>query len=78
VTGVQTCALPISEAIADAIGRLLSDDALRARFSGQAKELIRTKYNWPAIVHEIEALYAKVTNGGRSGRSPPESARAKL
>lgn len=74
--GLNTAYTP--EAIASAIGRLLSDDALRARFSGQAKELIRTKYNWPAIVHEIEAFYAKVTNGGRSGRSPPEAARAKL
>ena len=54
-----------SEALAGAIGRLLSDDALRTRFGEQAKDLIRTRYNWPAIVHEIEALYAAVANGGR-------------
>ncbi len=54
------------EALADAIGRLLADDALRAGFGEQAKELVRTRYNWQAIVRDIEAFYAKVTNGGRS------------
>ncbi len=48
------------EALADAIDRLLADDALRARFGEQAKELVRTTYNWRAIVHEIETFYAKV------------------
>ena len=53
------------EALADAIGQLLADDALRARFGAQAKELIRTRYNWQAIVRDIEALYAGVAGKSR-------------
>ncbi len=60
------------EALADAIGRLLADDALRARFGEQAKELVRTRYNWQSIVHEIEAFYAKVAGGGTKGSIPVE------
>jgi len=58
------------EALADAIGRLLADDALRAKFGEQAKELVRTRYNWRAIVHDIEAFYAKVADNGASVGSP--------
>ncbi|MBP7411682.1 glycosyltransferase [Methanoculleus sp. 10] len=54
------------EALAGAIGRLLADDALRTRFGEQAKELVRTRYNWRAIVHDIEALYTTVANGDRA------------
>ncbi|MDK2891501.1 MAG: hypothetical protein PWR21_2133 [Methanoculleus sp.] len=57
------------EELAETIGRLLADDALRARFGEQAKELVRTRYNWQAIVHEIETFYAKVA-GGTEGSIP--------
>ncbi|CCJ36713.1 glycosyltransferase [Methanoculleus bourgensis MS2] len=53
------------EALADAIGKLLADDALRARFGAQAKDLVRTRYNWQAIVRDIEALYAGVAGKSR-------------
>lgn len=56
--GFNTAYTP--EALASAIGSLLADDDLRARFGEQAKELVRTRYNWQAIVHEIEAFYTKV------------------
>jgi len=62
--GFNTAHTP--EALADAIGQVLADDALRARFSARAKELVRTRYNWPAIVRDIEALYADVIDWGRS------------
>ena len=68
------------EALAGAIGRLLADDALRARFGEQAKELVRTRYNWQAIVHDIETLYADVVNGGRgaTGRGTGERSPARV
>lgn len=58
------------EAIAGAIGRLLIDDALRARFGGQAEELVRTRYSWQAIVREIEALYTDLTGKVRGAADP--------
>jgi len=58
------------EALADAIGRLFADDALRARFGEQGRELVRTRYNWQTIVRDVEAFYADVTSGGQSRRSP--------
>ena len=57
------------EALADTIGRLLADETLRARFGEQGKELVRTRYNWKAIVHNIETFYAKVA-GGAEGSFP--------
>lgn len=48
------------EALAGAIGSLLADDALRVRFGEQAKDLVQSRYNWRAIVREIETLYTEV------------------
>ena len=78
IVGFNTGYTP--EALAGAIGRLLADDALRARFGEQAKELIRTRYNWQAIVHDIETLYADVANGGRgaTGRGTGERSPARV
>ena len=78
IVGFNTGYTP--EALASAIGRLLADDALRARFGEQAKELIRTRYNWQAIVHDIETLYADVANGGRgaTGRGTGERSPARV
>lgn len=67
VVGFNTEYTP--EALADAIGRLLADDALRARFSEQARELVRTRYNWKAIVSDIETFYSKVA-GSAGGGTP--------
>lgn len=57
------------EALAGVIGRLLADEALRARFGEQAKELVRTRYNWKAIVRDIEAFYGKAA-GNADGSIP--------
>lgn len=57
------------EALADAIGCLLADEPLRAGFGKRAKELIQTRYNWEAIVRDIEAFYVKVA-GGAEGSAP--------
>jgi glycosyltransferase involved in cell wall biosynthesis len=57
------------EALADVIGRLLADEALRAKLGEQAKELVRTKYNWKAIVRDIEAFYEKAS-GNADGSIP--------
>ena len=62
------------EALADVIGRLLADDALRARLGEQAKELVRTRYNWKAIVRDIEAFYGKVA-GNAEGNVPADVSR---
>jgi glycosyltransferase involved in cell wall biosynthesis len=53
------------EEVTDAIVRLLADDALRARFGAQAKDLVRTRYNWQAIVREVETLYSDITGRNR-------------
>ncbi|MCE5339062.1 MAG: glycosyltransferase [Methanomicrobiaceae archaeon] len=78
IVGFNTGYTP--EALAGAIGRLLADDALRARFGEQAKELVRTRYNWQAIVHDIETLYADIANGGRgaTGRGTGERSPARV
>ncbi|KLK89301.1 glycosyl transferase family 1 [Methanoculleus sediminis] len=57
------------EALAAAIGRLLADETLRAGFGERAKELVRTRYNWEAIVSDIETFYAKVA-GKAEGSMP--------
>ncbi len=65
------------EALAETIGRLLADDALRARFGEQAKELVRTRYNWQSIVHDIEAFYAQVASSSE-GNTPAELSRGAI
>ncbi|BBL67624.1 glycosyltransferase [Methanoculleus chikugoensis] len=62
------------EALAGAIGRLLTDEALRERFGEQAKELVRTRYNWETIVRDIETFYAKVA-GSAEGNAPADVSR---
>jgi glycosyltransferase involved in cell wall biosynthesis len=50
------------EALADAVGRLLADEELRKQYGEQGKALVRTTYNWQAIVGEIESLYGSVVD----------------
>jgi len=64
------------EALAGAIMHLLADDTLRARFGEKAKDLIRTKYNWQAIVREVEALYSDVAGRARGVASPGADTRS--
>ncbi len=44
-------------ALADAIVRLLGDDALRARLGAQARRRVEDDYPWSALVPHIEARY---------------------
>jgi len=64
------------EALAGAIMHLLADDTLRARFGEKAKDLIQTKYNWQAIVREVEALYSDVAGRARGVASPGADTRS--
>ncbi len=43
-----------------AINRLLDDDALRVRLARQALDEVRARYSWPAVVRQIERVYAEV------------------
>ena len=45
-----------------AIARLLDDDALRTRLARQALAEVRTSYSWPAVVRQIERVYAEVAD----------------
>ena len=45
-----------------AISRLLDDDDLRTRLAEQALDEVRTLYSWPAVVRQIEHVYADVTD----------------
>lgn len=47
------------EELAEAILRILCDDELRRRFAERGQELVQSRYNWGAIVKEIEAIYQK-------------------
>jgi len=62
------------EALADAIGRLLADETLRAEFGERAKELIMTRYNWEAIIRTVETFYARAV-GDAWEHTPPETTR---
>ena len=48
------------DGLAAAIARLLDDDALRGRLAGRALDEVRTLYSWPAVVRQIEHVYAAV------------------
>ena len=47
-------------ALAAALGRVLADDALRARLAGAALAEVRATYAWPAIARQIEGEYRRV------------------
>lgn len=42
---------------AEAIAALASDPALRARMGAAGRERIRTTFDWPAVVRELQALF---------------------
>ena len=45
------------DALADALRRMLTDDALRARLAADALEEVRATYAWPIIAQQIEGIY---------------------
>ena len=57
MTGVQTCALPISAA--DAVLQLAGDASLRAKMGSRGHEAARSSLGWPsdarAFVVQLEA-----------------------
>ncbi len=55
-------------ALAEAIGRLLHDDALRERLSGGARDTART-HGWPDHLDRLEAVLDEVAGSG----SPPSA-----
>jgi glycosyltransferase involved in cell wall biosynthesis len=49
------------EALADALHTLLTDADRRASMGRSARELVLARYHWPAIVAQMDAVYAAVT-----------------
>ncbi|MHC4711006.1 MAG: glycosyltransferase family 4 protein [Planctomycetota bacterium] len=49
-----------SDALADAILRLLEDDDLAARLSGEAKRKAREEFDWTIRAAQVEAVYERV------------------
>ena len=45
-----------------AIAHLLDDDELRVRLADRALDEVRTLYSWPAVVRQIEQVYAAVAD----------------
>ncbi len=50
------------EELAEAILRILRDEGLRTRFSERGQELVQCRYNWGAIVREVEEIYLNCNN----------------
>ena len=50
------------DGLASAISTLLDDDDLRERLANQALDEVRTLYSWPAVVRQIEHVYARVAD----------------
>ena len=47
--------------LANALHRLISDDTLRAEFSGNGQKLVRAEFSLEAVVDKLEKVYAEVT-----------------
>jgi glycosyltransferase involved in cell wall biosynthesis len=54
-------------AFSAALTRLLGDAAERERLAASARELVRTKYSWPAFRATVHGLMASL-EGGRSAK----------
>lgn len=46
--------------VADAIGRLLRDDALRKRLVANARSLVQERYDWSVIAREMDQVFTSV------------------
>lgn len=49
-----------ADALADAVVRGLSDDALRARLVGQGRRFVERERTWPAVVQRYAGVYERV------------------
>jgi glycosyltransferase involved in cell wall biosynthesis len=56
-----------AQALADAIGRLLSDSALRTRLGWEARSAVERSGTWPQVIDRYEAAYARAVAGGAAG-----------
>ena len=61
--GMVTCAN--AGALADAVGKILSNDSLRSRMSGKAQRLVSERFSWPAIIPALDQAYADVIDRAR-------------
>jgi glycosyltransferase involved in cell wall biosynthesis len=47
-------------ALASALRRLLTDEPLRRRLSGNALPYVRSRFDWPMIAAKIEEVYREL------------------
>jgi phosphatidyl-myo-inositol alpha-mannosyltransferase len=59
------------EALAEAVGRVLSDEPARVEMGRAARELAETTYAWPLLAERLAACYERVL-GGQASRAEPE------
>jgi len=53
--------------LAPAIGRLLGDDALRARLAEEGRRACELRFAWPGVTAEYEALVQRLVRGAGRG-----------
>jgi glycosyltransferase involved in cell wall biosynthesis len=51
------------ERLAAAIGEVLDDAALRARWAIDGRAVAVSRYSWPLVAREIEAVYSGILGG---------------
>lgn len=56
-------------ALADAVGRVLSDPALAGRLAAAGGRLVRERYDWARVTDELLAVYERAARDGRRPRS---------
>ncbi len=57
-----------SDALADAVSEVLSDEGVRRRLIGYANEVV-AEYDWPVVAEQIMRVYETVTVGGHPVRA---------
>jgi rhamnosyl/mannosyltransferase len=71
--GVTGLVVPVGsvQALADALRRLLGDDALRARLGEQARKRALSQFTIPRMVDNVQAVYAEAIelHAARGGRT---------
>jgi glycosyltransferase involved in cell wall biosynthesis len=61
--GAGVVAPPTVEGLAQAIAELLADRERRTRLAKRGRELVETRFSWPAIAADAERLYAAILAG---------------
>jgi glycosyltransferase involved in cell wall biosynthesis len=56
-----------ADAFADAVARVLGDDALRRRLGAAARQTAERQFSWTVIGQQVHQLYAQVVAEGRAG-----------